>query len=167
MLPLQHLLFVLWACVLCIAPVLAQFGNFFQHGFPFGGQQQQHHQDPHPGSHRQYKGWAEFETGKLLVLRSSPVVVVTSELIRAVHCRAGYVCPASLACVPTPADCPCPYPLVSRPHSTAAEVTDRRSEDIKCVLPDERLRDEGEGPPFVCVREGRGCEEAMTFSKPI
>lgn len=29
-----------------------------------------------------------------------------------VHCRAGYVCPASLACVPTPADCPCPYPWV-------------------------------------------------------
>lgn len=39
------------------------------------------------------------------------------------------------------------------------------SEDIKCVIPDDRPRDEGEGPPFVCVRGG--CELVNLFSKPI
>ncbi|OCF38652.1 hypothetical protein I317_07573 [Kwoniella heveanensis CBS 569] len=56
-----------------------------------------------------------------------------------IHCRAGYVCPGSLACVPTPADCPCPYPE----------------------------RDEGEGPPFICTRGDLGCDEVVKFSKPI
>lgn len=108
----------------------AQFGHFFQQGFPFGGgfqQQQQQQEQQAPG--RQHKGWTESER---------------------VHCRAGYVCPASLACVPTPADCPCPYP-----------------EDIKCVVPDNRPRDEGEGPPFFCVRGDTGCAQVLEFSKPI
>ncbi|KAL7418596.1 Long chronological lifespan protein 2 [Cryptotrichosporon argae] len=121
------MLFPLAALILAPLAVLAQFGGFFQQGFPFGQQPQQQQPQPPPGGARQHKGWAEME---------------------AVHCRAGYVCPASLACVPTPADCPCPYP-----------------EDTKCVLPDDRARDEGEGPPFVCVRGG--CDDAVRFSRPI
>ncbi|WOO82793.1 Long chronological lifespan protein 2 [Vanrija pseudolonga] len=70
--------------------------------------------------------------------------------LHAVSCRAGYVCPGSLTCVPTPADCPCPYP-----------------EDTKCVLPDDRKRDEGEGPPFICVRGDGSCDEAVRFSRGI
>lgn len=38
-------------------------------------------------------------------------------------------------------------------------------EDTKCVIPDSRPRDEGEGPPFVCVRGG--CEQVDSFAKPI
>ncbi|ORY27768.1 hypothetical protein BCR39DRAFT_537068 [Naematelia encephala] len=109
--------------------VLAQFGSFFQGGFPFGQHPFHQQEQQEPGNDgRQHKGWSEMES---------------------VHCRAGYVCPASLACVPTPADCPCPYP-----------------EDVKCVLPDDRPRDEGEGPPFICVR-GQTCEEVIRFSKAI
>ncbi|KAI9635361.1 uncharacterized protein MKK02DRAFT_44048 [Dioszegia hungarica] len=116
--------------LMCLLPfTLAQFGNFFQGGFPFGGggggEQQPQQQRPR----REHKGWSEMES---------------------VHCRAGYVCPGSMTCVPTPADCPCPYP-----------------EDIKCVLPDDRARDEGEGPPFVCVRGRQACEAAIAFSAPI
>ena len=33
------------------------------------------------------------------------------------------------------------------------------------MLDDKRVRDEGEGPPFVCVRGS--CEEVKGFSKPI
>ncbi|WVQ84094.1 long chronological lifespan protein 2 [Cryptococcus sp. DSM 104549] len=106
----------------------AQFGQFFQQGFPFGGHHHQQQQEP-PAPGRQHKGWDEAQN---------------------VHCRAGYVCPASLACVPTPADCPCPYP-----------------EDVKCVIPDHRPRDEGEGPPFVCVRGDVGCAQVVEFSKSI
>ena len=40
-------------------------------------------------------------------------------------------------------------------------------EDIKCVLPDDRPRDEGEGSPFICVRGSQGCEDAVRFAKPI
>nr|XP_031857380.1 uncharacterized protein CI109_007202 [Kwoniella shandongensis]KAA5524452.1 hypothetical protein CI109_007202 [Kwoniella shandongensis] len=119
--------------------VLAQFGQFFQQGFPFGGGHghghggPQFHEQQHGGGGggggRQYKGWNDMAE---------------------VHCRAGYVCPASLACVPTPADCPCPYP-----------------EDVKCVIPDHRDRDEGEGPPFVCVRGEVGCKDVVDFAKPI
>ncbi|WWC67724.1 uncharacterized protein I206_101636 [Kwoniella pini CBS 10737] len=119
--------------LLCIIPfTLAQFGGFFQHGFPFGGHGPQHHGDNNNGIKREHKGWHEMDS---------------------VHCRAGYVCPSSLACVPTPADCPCPYP-----------------EDIKCVIPDNRERDEGEGPPFICVRStgGQGnCDRVIELSKPI
>lgn len=38
-------------------------------------------------------------------------------------------------------------------------------EDTKCVIPDDRPRDEGEGPPFICVRGG--CEQVSSFAKPI
>lgn len=38
-------------------------------------------------------------------------------------------------------------------------------EDMKCVIPDDRPRDEGEGPPFICVRGG--CEQVSSFAKPI
>ncbi|WVF70020.1 hypothetical protein IAT40_004806 [Kwoniella sp. CBS 6097] len=116
-----------------LAPLVsAQFGGFFQHGFPFGGHgphagHGQHHEEGRPG--RAHRGWGAMDE---------------------VHCRAGYVCPGSLACVPTPADCPCPYP-----------------EDKKCVIPDDRERDEGEGPPFVCTRGDLGCDEVVQFSKPI
>ncbi|WWC87089.1 uncharacterized protein L201_001975 [Kwoniella dendrophila CBS 6074] len=114
---------------------LAQFGGFFQGGFPFGGHGHGHQHHEHQNDHgirREHKGWNEMDT---------------------VHCRAGYVCPSSLACVPTPADCPCPYP-----------------EDIKCVIPDNRERDEGEGPPFVCVRSSGGqgnCDTVIEYSKAI
>jgi hypothetical protein len=46
-----------------------------------------------------------------------------------------------------------------------ADMIDR--EDIKCVIPDDRQRDEGEGPPFVCVRRNGDCEEVIQFSKGI
>ncbi|WWD07896.1 hypothetical protein V865_006003 [Kwoniella europaea PYCC6329] len=113
---------------------LAQFGGFFQHGFPFGGHGPPvHEQQQDFTRRREHRGWTEMDN---------------------VHCRAGYVCPSSLACVPTPADCPCPYP-----------------EDIKCVIPDNRERDEGEGPPFVCVRSTGGdqasCDTVVEYSKPI
>ncbi|KAK8846791.1 hypothetical protein IAR55_005879 [Kwoniella newhampshirensis] len=112
----------------------AQFGQFFQQGFPFGGHHAQHQHQQHQGGgggggSRQFKGWNDMAE---------------------VHCSAGYVCPASLACVPTPAECPCPYP-----------------EDVKCVIPDHRERDEGEGPPFICVREEVGCKQVVEFAKPI
>jgi hypothetical protein len=43
---------------------LAQFGNFFQHGFPFGGGHFQSGQQeaPRPPG-RQHKGWTEMESG--------------------------------------------------------------------------------------------------------
>jgi hypothetical protein len=40
------------------------------------------------------------------------------------------------------------------------------SEDIKCVIPDTRPRDEGEGPPFVCIRGG-SCDSVNRFAKAI
>jgi hypothetical protein len=99
-----------------------------------------------------------------ILVRRNTLSTVLGVLI-AVHCRAGYVCPASLACVPTPADCPCPYPYVSYLPPAESMYADECSEDIKCVIPDTRARDEGEGPPFVCVR--RSCEEVVRLSKPI
>ncbi|ORX34506.1 hypothetical protein BD324DRAFT_154723 [Kockovaella imperatae] len=113
---------ILIACA--ITGVTAQFGGFFQNNFQFHNPFHQH-EDRTP--HRQHKGWTEMEQ---------------------TSCGAGYLCPGSLACVSTPADCPCPYP-----------------EDIKCILPDPRERDEGEGPPFVCVRGS--CDEVNAFSKKI
>ncbi|WVQ76821.1 long chronological lifespan protein 2 [Cryptococcus sp. DSM 104548] len=115
------------AALLLLPLTLAQFGNFFQGHF--GGHQHQQEQPGGQSPGRQHKGWTENDR---------------------LSCTAGYVCPASLACVATPADCPCPYP-----------------EDIKCVIPDHRERDEGEGPPFVCVRDNEGCAQVVKFSKPI
>ena len=40
-------------------------------------------------------------------------------------------------------------------------------EDAKCVIPDNRPRDEGEGPPFVCVRGKESCDEVNRYSKRI
>ena len=45
---------------------LAQFGNFFQQGFPFGGHHHQQ-QQPQEGG-RTHKGWQEMDTGELPVL---------------------------------------------------------------------------------------------------
>lgn len=57
--------FVLLALAILSFPLaFAQFGHFFQQGFPFGGgfQQQQQQQEQHaPG--RQHKGWTESERG--------------------------------------------------------------------------------------------------------
>jgi hypothetical protein len=52
-------------------------------------------------------------------------------------------------------------------YSLLASLVDELTvrEDIKCVIPDHRERDEGEGPPFVCVRGS--CEEVDRFAKPI
>ncbi|BEJ17391.1 hypothetical protein CspHIS471_0607920 [Cutaneotrichosporon sp. HIS471] len=107
-----------------LLPFALAFGKFFN--FPFG-QQQQQQQQQQQRPRREYPGW---------------------DLLHDVHCRAGYVCTGSLVCVPTPADCPCPYP-----------------EDTKCVVPDNRERDEGEGPPFVCVRGD--CDDVVRFSRAI
>jgi hypothetical protein len=52
-------------------------------------------------------------------------------------------------------------------HLSSVVHTDIVREDIKCVLPDDRARDEGEGPPFVCVRGRQACEAAIAFSAPI
>ena len=38
-------------------------------------------------------------------------------------------------------------------------------EDVKCTIHDDRPRDEGEGPPFICVRGSDGCEQALKFAK--
>ena len=105
---------MLWRLlVFACAPalVLAQFGGFFQQGFPFhpfGQGQQQQQQQP---TGRQHKGWTEMDAGEQLQ-RPRPRDKNMAWLISPVHCRAGYVCPGSLACVPTPADCPCPYMYV-------------------------------------------------------
>jgi hypothetical protein len=40
-------------------------------------------------------------------------------------------------------------------------------EDVKCVIPDDRPRDEGEGPPFICVRSRDECVAAMRFAAPL
>ncbi|WVR04466.1 hypothetical protein IAU60_001469 [Kwoniella sp. DSM 27419] len=122
---------LLWAFALQTQLVSAQFG-FFQQGFPFGGHHGHHHaqqQEQNGQGGRAHRGYGAYDE---------------------VHCRVGYVCPSSLACVPTPADCPCPHP-----------------EDIKCVIPDERDRDEGEGPPFICTRGDTGCDEVVRFAKAI
>jgi hypothetical protein len=161
-LPIPQILLLL----LCLPFALAQFGGFFQQGFPFGGHHHQQQQQDQGG--RAHKGWQEMDTGM------SPHDMYCMEEKQAdvkVTCRAGYVCPGSLACVPTPADCPCPYPYVhfllfcflflQLQHGEVLI----RSEDIKCVIPDKRPRDEGEGPPFICVRSS--CEEVLDFSKPI
>jgi hypothetical protein len=50
---------------LCILPLtMAQFGNFFQGGFPFGGGGggEQHQQQQRP--RREHKGWSEMESGE-------------------------------------------------------------------------------------------------------
>jgi hypothetical protein len=54
-------------------------------------------------------------------------------------------------------------PCQARGEVSAIANTTR--EDIKCVVPDKRPRDEGEGPPFVCSRDS--CEEIIRFSKSI
>ena len=48
---------------------LAQFGNFFPFGQnPFsGGQQRQAHESQQSSGWRAHKGWAEYESGKLLI----------------------------------------------------------------------------------------------------
>jgi hypothetical protein len=57
--------------ILCLLPMaIAQFGNFFQGGFPFGGgggEQQQQQQRPR----REHKGWTEMESGELDQLRAA------------------------------------------------------------------------------------------------
>ena len=44
-------------------------------------------------------------------------------------------------------------------------MVDGSREDVKCIIPDDRPRDEGEGPPFICVRGSEGCEQAIKFAK--
>ena len=65
--------------------VLAQFGNFFQGGFPFGhghghahgrGGQEQGQGQPR----REFKGWAEMETGEYLGRSSKSVFAPLSWL---------------------------------------------------------------------------------------
>jgi hypothetical protein len=47
--------------LLCLPLALAQFGNFFQQGFPFGNQ---HHQQQQPqDGGRAHKGWQEMDSG--------------------------------------------------------------------------------------------------------
>jgi len=49
--------------LLCLPLAFAQFGNFFQQGFPFGNQ---HHQQQQPqDGGRAHKGWEEMDTGML------------------------------------------------------------------------------------------------------
>jgi len=48
---------------------LAQFGNFFQQGFPFGGHHHQQ-QQPQEGG-RTHKGWQEMDAGELSVVYSA------------------------------------------------------------------------------------------------
>jgi hypothetical protein len=47
--------------LLCLPLALAQFGNFFQQGFPFGNQHHQQ-QQPQEGG-RAHKGWQEMDSG--------------------------------------------------------------------------------------------------------
>lgn len=48
--------------LLALPFAVAQFGGFFQGGFPFGGGGHQHHEPPKRPD-RQYKGWTEMEGG--------------------------------------------------------------------------------------------------------
>jgi hypothetical protein len=51
--------------LLLLPLTLAQFGNFFQGGFPFGGGHFQGNQQDAPKSPgRQHKGWTEMESGE-------------------------------------------------------------------------------------------------------
>lgn len=53
--------------MLALPVVLAQFGGFFQGGFPFGGHQ--HQQEAIRKPDRQYKGWSEMESGTFRYLQ--------------------------------------------------------------------------------------------------
>ncbi|KAI0082408.1 hypothetical protein K474DRAFT_1585822 [Panus rudis PR-1116 ss-1] len=55
-----------------------------------------------------------------------------------------YLCPATLDCVPNPAQCPCPY-----------------AQDIKCLVPD---ADDKEGATVFCVRGAEECDEVKRLT---
>lgn len=60
---------ILFTLLFLLPGTLAQFGNFFQGGFPFQGFQgnEQHHEEQHR-PRREHKGWSEMETGKSVFL---------------------------------------------------------------------------------------------------
>lgn len=51
--------------LLCLPIALAQFGGFFQQGFPFGGHHHQQQQQDQGG--RAHKGWQEMDSGTSLI----------------------------------------------------------------------------------------------------
>ena len=56
-----------------------------------------------------------------------------------------YLCPATLACVTRPEECPCPH-----------------VQDVKCVVPDDQDRDHG---TVLCVRGGSDCAAVEQLGK--
>lgn len=60
-LSIPHILIFL----LCLPIALAQFGGFFQQGFPFGGHHHQQQQQDQGG--RAHKGWQEMDSGTSLI----------------------------------------------------------------------------------------------------
>ncbi|KAJ7929996.1 hypothetical protein B0H13DRAFT_2228382 [Mycena leptocephala] len=56
-----------------------------------------------------------------------------------------YLCPATLDCVGSPVDCPCPD-----------------AEDIKCMIPD---ADEAHGATVVCVRGDNECRQVEQLTR--
>ncbi|KAJ6490366.1 hypothetical protein C8R47DRAFT_1045948 [Mycena vitilis] len=86
----------------------------------FGHQQQQQQQQHHSGASQ----WAAH--------------------LESVSCSQ-YLCPATLDCVGSPVDCPCPD-----------------AEDIKCTIPDS---DDTHGATIVCVRGENECKQVEELAR--
>ena len=55
------LVYIFLACIILPAVAAAQFGQFFQGGFPFGQNPFQRQEEAPQTPHRQHKGWTEME----------------------------------------------------------------------------------------------------------
>lgn len=121
----------------CLLPdAMAQF-NFFEQMFGHGQQQQQR------GSGvSQWASQADAGNNSL-----SPLWMCTSFSVNLqlplVPCGE-YLCPATLVCVSSPADCPCPS-----------------VEDEKCIIPDKTDKNTG---TVLCVRGTEECSEVLRLS---
>ncbi|KAJ7180319.1 hypothetical protein C8R43DRAFT_1093644 [Mycena crocata] len=114
---LRPLTFVFLLFLLQLAA--AQFGQFFDGMF-----QQQHQQQQQQQHHSGASQWAAH--------------------LESVSCSQ-YLCPATLDCVGSPVDCPCPD-----------------AEDVKCTIPD---AEEAEGATVICVRGGNDCQQVERLAR--
>ena len=60
--------YFLIACILLPAFSAAQFGQFFQGGFPFGQNPFQRQEEAPQTPHRQHKGWTEMEQSERVIV---------------------------------------------------------------------------------------------------
>ncbi|EJU06341.1 hypothetical protein DACRYDRAFT_103287 [Dacryopinax primogenitus] len=148
------------ALLLLLFPTLisAQF-NIFDQFFGRQNQPQAHYGNPQPGSTQSLwqaqadAGTSSLPSPPLSLPTPTPAPFPRSGIPRfrnqandpTVPC-ASYLCPTTLLCTPTPADCPCPSP-----------------QDIKCLVPDHQT---GENT-VVCVRGGEGCENVLSLGRAI